>query len=164
MKPPLGLLTWGGVLAALALAVAYQACKVWPGVAWPGGANSIRRIVDEQRRADKLEVQLANVVRRGARRRETVQELIAGRRTLREAAARSQALAREDPDFPWDMFRREYPGRTDEERHCRQMIVFVQTALQDHPGEAAEVVARLEAELEAYREPDGTIRLPPERP
>src|SRR5262249_33796987 len=117
-------------------------------------------LVEQQRRADELEDQLADAVRRSEATEAAVKEVIAGRLTLREAAARFRALAKENPDFQWETFRRTYPGASDEERHCRQVIDAAQKALGYEPDEAAEVVTRLEAELREHLERDGTIRLP----
>ena len=116
--------------------------------------------MEEQHRDDSLEGRLADAFRRSERRQALARELLAGRLTLREAAARSRALAEADPDFRWYVFRQTYAGASDAERHCRHMIAAVAEALRDRPAEAAEVVARLEAELQEHRKRDGTIRLP----
>src|SRR5262245_37262773 len=81
-------------------------------------------------------------------------EAAAGRRSLVEAAALFRELNRLPPEailvppmneaFP----RSRLPGRTDEERLCRQVVVYASVALGDGPpGDAEAAVARLEAEF-----------------
>jgi hypothetical protein len=69
-----------------------------------------------------------------------------GRLALPDAAARFRDLDRQPPPFRWDQFCRSCPGRSDEERHCREVINYVRT-LRDPPGRGDAVAARLEAEL-----------------
>jgi hypothetical protein len=81
-----------------------------------------------------------------------------GRLALPDAAARFRDLDRQPPPFYWDRFRRSYPGCSDEERHCREVISYVQ-ALRGRSGQGAVVVARLEAELRDLLD-RGDLRLP----
>src|SRR5262245_60333823 len=99
MKSVLRLLACGGAVVGLLLTVACLTCNEsgGPGARWPGGANPFRRLVEEWRRTDELEGQRAEGLGRLALLKETMNELIADRITLREAAARSRTLARETP-------------------------------------------------------------------
>jgi hypothetical protein len=148
MKATTGLLMCGVMLAALVLAVA-------PLMRGASRSDSgylaewvpLGQLLEAQRRTDELDEQLAIAVRHLALRKEVSKELIAQRLTLREAATRFQALARENASYNWVEFRRDHPGRTEEERFCRHVIGWVEMTLKRQPGETAKVVARLEAEL-----------------
>jgi hypothetical protein len=166
MKLTIGLLTCGGVVVALLLAFAGPICNPGggPAAGETGGLDPFTALLTEQRRTAELDSKVTEALWRKEVKEATTKDVITGRLTLWEAAARFRALARENPAFNWDGFRLDHPGQTDDERHCRQVIAAVVGALWEWPGEADKVVARLEAELEACREPDGTIRLPPGRP
>jgi hypothetical protein len=79
---------------------------------------------------------------------EIAQAIIDGRMTLVKAAARFRAInASRPPAWPdrLDL----YPGQTDEERVCRQVIRYVESNLADRP-DASAILARLESELQAH--------------
>jgi hypothetical protein len=84
--------------------------------------------------------------RRVGAKLEVLERLGRGRLTLRQAAARFSELHRADPNFPWKQFYRVHSGNTDEERHCRAVMVQVREHLTIYPGLAA-VLPRLEDEL-----------------
>src|SRR5262249_23106359 len=161
-RPLVRLLVGGGAAILLLIAVAYLSSNgPDPGAADEGGEPSFwDEAQQEQIRREELDARLADAVRRAEVTVATVEGVIAGRLTLREAAARYRALARGNPDFPWETFHRTYAGASEEERFCRQVIDAVQKELRDQPDEAARVVARLVAELEELLERDGIIRLP----
>jgi hypothetical protein len=69
-----------------------------------------------------------------------------GRLALLEAAARFAALNRSAPQFNWPQFRRAYPGASDEERFCREVIAWAEGEAGPAGAEAAR--ARLAGELE----------------
>ena len=69
--------------------------------------------------------------------------------TLREAAARFQALNAACPEYDWNEFRRLFPGKTDEERHCRQVLAAVRLRLEGDRSQGKLLMSRLEAELQA---------------
>ena len=94
--------------------------------------------------------------RRSEARRRVALDLEAGRLTLLEAAEHFRDLNGSYPGFNWYQFRRHFPGSSDDERHCRQVIKFV--ALESPPGRAASARQRLEAELEGHLR-RGTLRL-----
>src|SRR4051812_27151249 len=51
-----------------------------------------------------------------------LEALVAGKLKLWEAAARYADLETSLPFFNWSVFRASYPGRTDTERHCREVF------------------------------------------
>jgi hypothetical protein len=75
-----------------------------------------------EQHGDESETQTPEVIDRLYRKRAVVQELVAGRLGLPEAATRFRALDRASPSFHWGRFRDAYPGGGDEERHCREVI------------------------------------------
>ena len=83
------------------------------------------------------------VRRRLAERERLAGDVIAGRLTLLEAAARFRDLDEQNPGFDWGIFRSTYAGASDDERLCRQVLAFVES----EPGGTA-VLGRLEAELQ----------------
>jgi hypothetical protein len=54
------------------------------------------------------------------------------------------------PEYDWEGFRRAFPGRTEEERHCRQVLRCLRSETKNNSGPVASIVARLESEL--YRD------------
>jgi hypothetical protein len=108
--------------------------------------------------SDRALDELFRAVRRRSAAKERLAEQVAeGRLALTDAAARFRDLDRQPPPFHWDHFRHAYPGRSDEERHCREVIRFVRVT-QDRPDSGA-VAARLEAELRDLLD-RGALRLP----
>jgi hypothetical protein len=73
--------------------------------------------------------------------------LVEGRLTLLGAAARFRDLNRENPGLNWERFRRAYPGDSDDERCCRQVIAYIREEMHDHPGADPALPGRLEAEF-----------------
>jgi hypothetical protein len=103
------------------------------------------------------------VARRVHAKELVVGELLAGKRTLFEAAALFGALNQLVPplqDRPESAEARGAGGPTVEERLCRQVIVWVAGALSERPAEAKAVTERLEAELSEELRERGAIRLP----
>ncbi len=79
-----------------------------------------------------------------------LRELLDERLTLREAAARFQELNEACPAYDWWRFRETFPGRTDEERHCRQVLVAVRPYLVSNDSASRDRLARLETEMEEF--------------
>jgi hypothetical protein len=92
--------------------------------AGPAGAG-------EAQRGAEMEQETRGVIDRATRKRIVVEALIAGRLTLVQAAGRFRALNRATPPFFWQQFREAYPGGSDEERHCREVIAWVEIELED---------------------------------
>jgi hypothetical protein len=85
---------------------------------------------------------------RNQRRAEGARAVAAGRMPLLEAAARFAALNRLPPEVRTDLSRLQYPGASEEERLCRDVIFWaVEEAALSDPCEAAALRGRLEAEL-----------------
>jgi hypothetical protein len=113
----------------------------------------------EAARSRRLDEQLRVASCRSTEEERLAQDVAAGRLGLVEAAGRFRDLAAEDPVLNPEAFRRTYPGDTDEERYCRQVIRFVQLSLGEQPGADPAVAGRLEAELQD-RLRRGGLRLP----
>jgi hypothetical protein len=79
--------------------------------------------------------------------------------TLLQAAAQFRDVEMSLP-VPWAP-RIAATGSAEEERLCRTVIAMARGWMEEHvPAAAADMTARLEAELEQHRGPDGTVRLP----
>ena len=160
-RPSLGTALCRVFLAALAagcLAVAVARPTATPTpLGLPAGADQ------EAERSRRLDDQMRVICRCIEEKERLAREVAAGRLGLVEAAARYRDLATEDPVITPDIFRRAYPGGSDEERYCRQVIVFVQEAVRERPGGDLAVVGRLEAELDDLLG-RGDFRLPAPAP
>jgi hypothetical protein len=121
-------------------------CGRWP---W-GWTATYGAVAAEAERLKKLERELGETDAATRRRAEVVSAVIEGRCPLPEAAAHFLELNRGLSCFRWEDFRRFYPGATEGERCCRQVIRHVACHLEDEPDGGAAVVRRLEAELEEY--------------
>jgi hypothetical protein len=88
-----------------------------------------------------------------------VKKLLAGQLTLLEAAVQFRDVEAAQPTT-WrpDIAA---TGPAEGERLCRMVIAMARGwMLENVPAQAAAETARLEAELEQHRGPDGTVRLP----
>ncbi len=100
--------------------------------------------------------------RRDRARQDIINDLIAGRRTLPDAAHLLHALGPQ-PEHYLASLRQRYPGKSDGECLCREVIRWVRIELGD-TEQAAAVVARLEAELQDCRNSvteTGVTKAPP---
>jgi hypothetical protein len=88
-----------------------------------------------------------------------MEEVTAGRMSLLEAAAHFRALNLAAVGKNWDRYRKEFPGATDEERHCREVLRWVQSIEAFDPCLWLAVSTRMERELQAALAA-GPIRLP----
>jgi hypothetical protein len=99
------------------------------------------------------------LLERHAVKERAVKKLLAGQLTLLEAAVQFRDVEAAQP-ITWgpDIAA---TGPADGERLCRAVISMAKGWMEEHvPAAAADMNARLEAELEQHRGPDGTIRLP----
>jgi len=88
-----------------------------------------------------------------------VQDLLAGRLTLLQAAAQFRDVEKSLP-VTWAP-RVAATGPADGERLCRMVVATAKSWMEENvPAAAAHMTARLAAELEQHRGPDGTVRLP----
>jgi hypothetical protein len=152
----LGVVACGALLvAALYVGLtAFSACM--DGVGPPVRCS----LEEEQQRAELLEADHV-LLNRSMRATERIREdLVAGRLTLRQAAAALVALNAARPARL--RIRTEYfPGDTEEERFARSTVERVGRSLAADPGGAA-VMARLEGELKEYlAEKEGRRPRPP---
>jgi len=107
-----------------------------------------------------LQARLESTQRRVQARDAVVTELLAGRLTLLEAAARFGELNAGMPETR-DRVMRAYPGAPYRVALCRQVIEQARSVLLVRAPEQVErVVARLEAELQAHMECEAGLRLP----
>jgi hypothetical protein len=86
--------------------------------------------------------------------------VIANRLTLLQAAAGFRA-ADAETCAPYRARLDVYPGHSDSERLCRRVLEAVAQELQNEPSRCTAVLDRLEAELQAQLDQEGTIPLPP---
>jgi hypothetical protein len=93
-----------------------------------------------------LEAQSQQVLDRIQIKQAITTDVIEDRMSLRAAAARFAEINASCPTH-MTMLRHVYPGLTDEEVLCRNVISFVATELKDQPERAARVLERLEKEL-----------------
>ena len=145
-RPLLGAVLRGSLPAGLAACC--LALAVWRGgnfwsVPRPDGLPD-RAAPDGQAAADVC----PNLLRRVRDKERLAGEVIEGRLSLAEAAARYRDLDAQPPPPNWEEFRRVYPGASDDERHCRQVIANVRLELPFHPDADPALLGRLEAELD----------------
>lgn len=151
------LLTVGGLLAALGLGGAALSTAEGAG---GFSASPWSRMAREQTRAERLEAQLQETLRRMAARDEVIEALRAGRLTLLEAAAQFRALDAGCPDPRRAILtltaRKSDPegrGLSYDECVCRNVIDHVRRgkdiqSADDSDGDVNDVVARLEEEYQ----------------
>lgn len=103
----------------------------------------------------------ASVTERIAQKERLAYELIAGRVTLFQAAARFRAVNQQHPETMQDM-RKAFPGGSDEEKLCRQVIAWAQVLLTHStpPSQREARIGQLEAELEEQLTRTGKVTLP----
>jgi hypothetical protein len=113
-------------------------------------ANTGRLILDK-------EVKIQQVVLR--ERPEVLNDVVEGRCSLLEAAARFRVLNTNTPHFDWEKFHAFYPAASDGEAHCRHVIRVATEYLKNRPDQGRAVIHRLKTELqECLRR--GPIKLP----
>jgi hypothetical protein len=113
----------------------------------------------EVRRGWELDQQCAAAVRRANDKCRLAVAAAEGRLGLLEAAARFRDLDQQPPVIAPAIVRRVYPGVSDEERYCRQVISHAYSAPGRRDATRAAGVARLEVEL-CERLNNGDLRLP----
>jgi hypothetical protein len=104
------------------------------------------RLADEIELQDDLEAKVLNLRLVHQRKREIGLGLLAGRLTLREAAA---AFAEADLKSPVReaVRHRMYPGLSEEECYYREVLSWVRVELNDRPEEAKAMLTRLQEQL-----------------
>jgi hypothetical protein len=153
MNKLLLLLLCATVLMALSLAFwgDESATSFAGGYRGPHASLSLREVlrllVSEEHRRGALEQEGAAVLLRIQDRQDIAARVIAHQMTLSEAAACFRSLNAEQAKLREQMLLAAFPGASEEERLCRQVIVWVSNALLDEPDRQAVEVARLEAEM-----------------
>jgi hypothetical protein len=123
----------------------------------------LRRLEDNRREREDLDERDEATLCYLAAKRQAARDLAEGRTTLTDAAACFRELDRGWSRFPWETFRRPSPGDSDEERHCREVINWVRTLVEDESEGYLPIVEVLEAELQG-RFDRGTLALPSDTP
>jgi hypothetical protein len=121
------------------------------------------QLVAVYQRRSEVKFQIGIAKRRSEARQRIIQEVIEGRETLLGAAASLRAIDTNPSDFPPE-YPKFFPGGSEGERLCREVIIRVTNALQDTaPDQVRSQTARLEAELQEHlREHHGVVVLPEE--
>src|SRR5262249_62267097 len=113
---------------------------------------------DEAERAARLAEDDGAALRRMAVKEEAAEEAAAGRLSLRETAARFRDSDAGVPESYRSAWRITVPGGSEDERYCRQVLLYVGWLVQQGDARAA-ALDRLQAELdEALAR--GDLRLP----
>jgi hypothetical protein len=138
------------VLGAAALAVFRPAWATAVGLDLWNLPQLERRLAEQERRKEDLQTKSRVLNARIAAKEEVIYELLEERLTLLDAAGSFRRLDAETEVLAGrgsDMF----PGKTEGERSCRQVIQWVRVQTQEwEPDRAEKFLARLEAELDAH--------------
>jgi hypothetical protein len=122
--------------------------SLWQGYDLP------QQFCDESKREAALDVRLNVAPGRIAYREKIIEDLIGGQITLAKAAAQFEEL---NATYSGDaMVFAMFPGVSEEESRCRQVIVWVKSVLEDRPYQANSVMERLENELRKHLSRDGS--------
>jgi hypothetical protein len=151
-------LTSGVFCLALAVLLAGGALCLVHGRAGNGGPWGPPTILDEVERANRLAAEDGVALRRMAVKEAAAEEAAAGRLPLLEAAARFRDSDADVPESYRSAWRLTIPGGSEDERYCRQVLLYVGW-LERHGEARAAALDRLQAELdEALAR--GDLRLP----
>jgi hypothetical protein len=98
---------------------------------------------------------------RMATKEKVIERLVEEELTLLQAAAWFRFLNDNPPEYPSD-FRHRYPGNSDAEKACRQVLAWLNPYLRRRlvESQAATTLCRLEGELEVLLAENGNIELP----
>ena len=113
-------------------------------------AEDLRQVLrDEEEIAAHLQAQTLATKARVETKLAMIEELIAGRATLEQAAQLFRELNAAYPHY-FEMMRVSYPGLSDNELVCRNVIDYCSAALENRPERTA-VLTRLDDEFSAMR-------------
>ncbi len=152
-------LAWLALLVSLACGLAFALLGV-PG-GWSGGPGDgfLADVLAEAERGSRLDELSGAYARRIFAKHGLVEDVIAGRLSLRQAAARFRDLNEQPPAFDRERFLSLYPGADDDERHCREVLAWVLDQSQGNLD--TDLAARLETELQAVLDRAGAAPLSP---
>jgi hypothetical protein len=149
-----------GVLGVVALGLVWASCRAVPDeqAALQEGPSSGPDVLEETRRAERLDVYRKVLLWAIGKRSEITSDLLAGRLTLFEAAAGFRAVLQVKAKYQKPVSL-PFPGKPEEEQLCRQVVAYVETRLHGDPAQAA-VVSCLQKEFQEHLERYGTVHLP----
>jgi hypothetical protein len=151
---------WIAGVLGLVLAGISSAHPTWPtdlGVDFWNVPALKERLVSDRQLADQLATADRHVMRRIAAKETIIDDLVAGRIGLLEAAADFRALNAGRPAYLM-VIRSIYPEMTDDERLCRNVIGYVEAGGEgDEDGRA--LIHRLTEELQTLKA-TGRLQLP----
>jgi hypothetical protein len=151
------LLTVGGLLL---FAVPFLPAWLAPlGADLPGLDSAGRILQGEGERGARLEAEREVIARRHLDLERIIEDLIAERLTLKEAAERLRAAQDDNPAF-WVVVRLRDQGASDEENLYHHLLSIVDFSLADEPERARSVRRRLEAELQVVLAGGGPVAAP----
>jgi hypothetical protein len=105
-----------------------------------------------------FEIQNAQAVARFQKRRQIIEDLLAGRLELFVAAAAFHQLNQQDPVVESEVVR-QFPQTSPGERACRHVLRWVKEESKYRPG-CRDLHARLEAQLQKHLSTYGDVSLP----
>jgi hypothetical protein len=150
-------LNWACALLLAGLAAAEVLRVKWGNTARPGDAQPA---ADDPVRLEDIVYKREVADRRMEGKNQVTRDLIAGRITLPEAAARFKVLNETPADCPFN-YENKAEGNSEGERLCRQVINWAVTEVaQTSEAQAQALSQRLEAELQVHLRRDGTVWLP----
>jgi hypothetical protein len=160
MKPIQWRILGVGVLGVVALGLVWAGRRPAPDqqAVVPEDPGTRPDLMEEMRQSERLDRRLQVTFWMVGRLQGFTSDLLAGRCNLFEAAAGFRAVQQVTEKYMKPV-PPPFPGATEEERLCRQVIVFVEQHLRDEPSRDT-FVARLERHLEEHLQRYGTIRLP----
>jgi hypothetical protein len=130
------------------------------GLDWWNAADYQRQVDTCVRRQAALEVADRLILDRIALKEEVMADLLSDRLTLLETAAWFRRLDRADGGPIWGP--RSFPGNTEDERYCRQVLSWVKIQTTSWaPSQREMLQCRLEEELQDHlASHDGRVELP----
>jgi hypothetical protein len=132
------------------------------GLDWEKLAEARRTLREERQVEARLDETMAVLRRRIQAKARISRELAAGKVTLFKAAALFRVL-NDGPEGRPNQYRTLWPGRSDGEKLCRQVIAWTHCELSKSAhSQADELRCRLEGELEEHIRRHGTVKLPRE--
>lgn len=119
----------------------------WVSHSQVGGPPNSAQVRHAEQQSQELDARNAFLRDRIAAKSRLLQEFLQGQRTLLQTAAAFHNLNEMDPHFEGH-FRRAFPGNSDGEKMCRQVIYWANQEIEDFPtSQMVEMQERWEKEL-----------------